>query len=163
MNKFIKFTIGAIVALLIFGVAQGLEVRAATPEALRLAALVARQEEATPTSSTVDESDATPEPKTTEALSKLPPLPAVPTGAVDTAITTKSPPSASGSAYAPSGTGSLIPSWSALIGKGVPTGQPSAPPTPESTAKAEAPSSAHKLEVGLISGGIIAGIVSFFF
>jgi len=151
-----KVIIYAIVALLaVESFAHGLEVRAPV--------LVVRQETESATAEQIT---------STSVLSKAPPTPAVPTPAaptdvVDTVLSkSPSPSGASGapSAYAPTGTGSLIPSWSALVAKGVPSGQPTAPPSPPaSTGVASAPSSGHKIEIGLVGSGLIAGIVSLFF
>jgi hypothetical protein len=55
----------------------------------------------------------------------------------------------------------LIPSWSALVAKGVPTGQPTAAPTPGKSADAPT-SAANKVESGLI-GVVIAGFAGLFF
>ncbi|GBC09816.1 hypothetical protein RclHR1_09130006 [Rhizophagus clarus] len=168
MNKFIKFTIGAIVALLIIeaiSFAQALEVRAAEPEALNLAVRQAPEITSSGVSTEPTESaDAADVAVPTDSKS-LPIPSAYPTSIVNTLAKGTVNPSPT-AYYSPTGTGSLIPSWSSLVAKGgVPSGQPTSAPTPppSSPKSPEAPSSGHKIESGLFSAAVIAGIVGFFF
>ncbi|PKB99355.1 hypothetical protein RhiirA5_366475 [Rhizophagus irregularis] len=149
MNKFIKFTVGAILALLIVSLVHG-------------EPLVARQYGDDPSAGTTTSS--------TLLGGKLPIPDATPTASVDTftADTTYGAPSGSPSAppvpgYTPSGTGSLISQWASLTAKGVPSNPTTAPTATAPAKPAETPSSANKFESGLINVAIIAGIVTYFY
>ncbi|RGB37638.1 hypothetical protein C1646_813172 [Rhizophagus diaphanus] len=151
MNKLIKFTVCAILALLIVSLVHG-------------EPLAARQYGDDPVVTTPPDASKT----------KLPIPDATPTDSVDTfsADTTYGAPSGAPSGasfgspsappvpgYTPSGTGSLISQWASLTAKGVPANPTAAPATTAPAKAAETPSSANKFESGLINVAIIAGIM----